>query len=263
MSPSELVFQAKKRGLNLLALTDHDTMAGISQAQQKAEELGLELIPGIEISAEGDQEVHVLGYFIGTGHSTLDSLLSRIQEDRISREEKYLSALSSMGMALSPDELAIPVGTMFSRPLLAEAMVRKGYVSSIQEAFDSYIAAGRPGYVPKLVISAEEAAGTLRRAGAVPVLAHPGLIRMPEKELLSKIDAWICAGLMGIEAYHPAHSRAEQKTWDSYARARGLLVTGGSDYHRGKDRLHGELGQMLSFWQDASDDVDKLYASIP
>lgn len=258
LTPSELVFLAGKHRINLLALTDHDTMSGIPQAQQAADEIGLSLIPGIEISTEGDLEVHVLGYFVSPGYSALDTLLSEIQKDRISREEKYLDALRSMDVHLTHDELAIPVGTMFSRPLLAKAMVKKGCVLSIQEAFDRYIGAGKPAYVPKLLVSVEETVSALRKAGAVPVLAHPGLIRMEEEALLSKLDSWIYEGLMGIEAYHPAHSRAERMKWDRYARDRSLLVTGGSDYHRGADKLHGELGRMLSCWTKAPEDAKKL-----
>lgn len=258
LTPSELVHLAANRGLNLMALTDHDTLLGIGQAKETADELGIGFIPGIEISCEGDLEVHVLGYFIHPGDRTLDALIERIQEDRISREDKYLNALDGMGIRISHEDLQIPSGTMFSRPLLAKAMLDRGYVSSIQQAFEKYIGAGRPAYVEKLAITVHEAAIALRQAGAVPVLAHPGLIRMEEPELLSKLEGWIHSGLMGIEAYHPAHSAQQCEWWAKFARHQELLVTGGSDYHRGKDRLHGEPGQMLQLWDQASKDAQRL-----
>lgn len=262
LTPSELVLLAKERGLNLLALTDHDTLSGIDEAQAAAGEQNITLISGIELSTEGDEEIHILGYFVRRGCPKLDRLISAIQADRISRESRYLDALESLGLHLSHDDLAIPRGAMFSRPLLAQAMVKKAYVATAAEAFERYIGAGKPAYVPKMMLRAEEAVAALRDAGALPVLAHPGEIRN-KAGLFDRVASWQKAGLMGIEAYHPGNSRKEQRTWDAFARERGMLVTGGSDYHRWPDSKHADLGQMLTYWRSASSDAEHLLKSEP
>lgn len=258
LTPSELVYLAKERGLNLLALTDHDSLRGIDEACSAAAKADISLIPGIEISTEGDDEIHILGYFAAPGCAALDGLIAEIQADRISRGEKHLSALRALNLHLSMEEVHIPEGAMFSRPLLAQAMVRKGYAASVEDAFDRYLGVGRPAYVEKLAVKAKDAIRALRAAGAVPVLAHPGEIRDKEG-LEKKVELWQASGLMGIEVYHPGNSAQERILWEAFARNRGMLVTGGSDFHRMQDKKHADLGQMLGDWKNASEDAEALF----
>ncbi|NLA53469.1 MAG: hypothetical protein GX858_03815 [Clostridiales bacterium] len=166
-----------------------------------------------------------------------------------------------MDMHITHDELCIPSGTFFSRPLLANAMKSKGYVNNIQEAFTKYLAVGKPAYVPKLCIKAEEVFKTMRLAKAIPVLAHPGLLKLNDDELDMLINKWTNAGLMGIEVYHPSHSATDCIKFRKLAHKYDLLITGGSDFHYEADLYHGELGQMLSLWDEASADASKLIAS--
>lgn len=261
LKPRDLIYRALNRGLNLLAITDHDTLAGISEAEQAANELNIHFIPGIELSAEGDQEVHILGYFIRSGFKVFEDLVNALQADRNDREIKYLDKLKKLGLSLRNDELIIPKDTYFSRPLLAKTMVNRKFVKSVQEAFDTYLSVGKPAYVPKLCIKAEEVIKTIRLANAIPVLAHPGLLRLNDSDLETSIKLWKAQGLMGIEVFHPSHTYAECLKFQDLANKHHLLITGGSDFHHPADHYHGELGQILSTWVEASKDVSKLMAS--
>lgn len=261
LTPKELICRAADFGLNIISVTDHDTLSGLPEARKAAEEKNISFIPGIELSAEGDREVHILGYFISDGCKPFNDLLEALRQDRISRETKYLDKLKRMDMHISHDELCIPSGTFFSRPLLAKAMKAKGFVNSIQEAFSKYLAVGKPAYVPKLCIKAEEVFKTMRLAKATPVLAHPVLLKLNDDELDMLIKQWTDAGLMGIEVYHPSHSATDCIKFRNLAHKYNLLVTGGSDFHYEADSHHGELGQMLSSWDEASADASRLIAS--
>lgn len=258
LSPSDLVMRAKAQGVNLMAVTDHDTLNGLEDASIAAREAGIQLIPGIEITTQGEEEIHLLGYFVQKGNAGLDDLLAAIRHDRAEREPRFLRRLGEMGMPVTHEDLRIPDGTMFSRPLLAHAMTRLGYVQSVQDAFDRYLGVGKPAYIPRLHVPIEQAISILRGMRAVPVLAHPGLIRKPLDECISLLDEWVSAGLMGIEAFHPTHSQEECRYWEQVARSRGLLVTGGSDFHDLPDALHGEVGHMLSQWHNATQDAQAL-----
>ncbi|NLC32954.1 MAG: hypothetical protein GX781_06615, partial [Clostridiales bacterium] len=227
-----------------------------------AQEQNIGFIRGIEISAEGDREVHILGYSINAGNKAFDNLIEALRHDRISRERKYLNTLQDMHIFISSADLRIPSGSLFSRPLLAKAMKDKGYVNSMQEAFDMYLGAGKPAYVPKLSVTADEVIKTLCLAGAVPVIAHPGLLHLSSSDLEKQIIQWKASGLMGIEVYHPSHNQLDCQKFLLLAKKYNLLVTGGSDFHEKADLYHGELGQMLSIWHEASIDTSKLLASI-
>ena len=255
LSPREVVLRARAQGVNLMAVTDHDTLHGLEEAALTAREAGISFIPGIEISTQGEEEIHLLGYFVKRGNPGLDALLDAMHTDRAQREPRFLQRLAALGMPITHQDLQIPPGAMFSRPLLARAMVRKGYADSIGHAFEAYLGVGRPGYVPRMYVATEHAVQILREMQAVPVLAHPGLIRKTPEELDQLLDVWTAAGLKGIEAFHPAHTQADCLYWQAAARRRGLLVTGGSDFHGRTDSLHGDIGQMLTQWNDASRDA--------
>lgn len=262
LAPQDVVFRAKGQGINLIAVTDHDTLRGLDEAARAAEQAGIRFIPGIEISTQGEEEIHLLGYNVRTGLTQLDAMLDAIRADRMQREPRFLQRLTELDMPIAHEDLQIPEGAMFSRPLLARAMVRRGYVDSAQQAFDQYIGVGCPAYIPRLNIPTTYAVSVLKNMGAIPVLAHPGLIRKLSEEMGRFLEACIDAGLMGIEAYHPTHTHVECDYWADYSREKGLIVTGGSDFHDLPDHLHGEIGQMLALWNDAEQDANMLLSMV-
>ena len=159
--------------------------------------------------------------------------------------------------ALTAGEIAREAGASIGRPHLARAMVKLGYVSSVDEAFDKYIGRGRPAYVPRKNMTATQAVSLLRERGAVPVLAHPALLKWPMERFLPMLDAWQDVGLMGLEVYHPANSE-NYSFWDRLARQRRLLVTGGSDFHDCTSS-HGQIGETASAWRSALEDGWALF----
>ncbi len=253
-SPSEVVRRAADKGIDILSVTDHDTLLGLEEAHQHAVGRGILLFPGVEIGACGDREVHILGYFVHSAMERLATLLQRLALDRAQRAEAFARKLERLGIALGPWWKALPAGVSFSRPLLAKALLEAGHVRSVAEAFDTLIGVGKPSYVPRLHIPAEEVITALVQDGAIPVLAHPGLV-WDSLCVPNELEAWEEAGLMGIEAFHPAHDTETCLWFEALARKRGLLVTGGSDFHDGLPP-HGDLGQMNAVWKNH--DVDAL-----
>lgn len=254
--------RAVTQGINLLAVTDHDTMLGLAAAEHEAAKQGIGFIPGVEISTAGDDEVHVLGYFVDSGMTELAARLQAFRDDKDRRGPESLQRLTELGMPLTLEDLQLPPGVACSRPMIARAMIRKGYVASVQEAFDRWLAVGMPAYVAKRHVDPGEAIALLNRAGAVPVVAHPALMPYEAQTIPALLDKWQAQGLMGIEAYHPMHNPEECRFWEKTARDRGLLVTGGSDFHDGLPP-HAELGHMLPLWQRKDEDARHLLAACP
>lgn len=262
LSPADLVKAAAKTHVNLIALTDHDTVRGLEEARSQCELSDLSFIPGVEISAGGDDEVHVLGYGVHEGMTTLAAFLERMQRDREDRAHAMIERLRALGMPLEYDELDAQPSKSVGRPAIARGMIERGYVQSVNEAFERYLSAGLPGYVPRKKIPAGEAIAMLRSEGAVPVLAHPGLLRFDEPVLEPLIAEWARAGLMGIEVHHPAHTPDMVQKWEARARARGLIVTGGSDYH-GEAMGRSQIGQTLASWARCHEDALALRNALP
>jgi len=257
LSPAALVERAFAGGINLLALTDHESVKGLREASERAGALGIGFLPGVEINTAGEDEVHILGYFVHEGMEELTSLLRFVSQDRQRRAGRFIERFSSLGMPLAMDDLQIPVGTDCSRPLVARALVRKGYVASVQEAFNRYLAVGKPGYVSRVKADTLDIVRMLREEGAVPVLAHPGIIKSPALKTTCRLAQLRDAGLMGIEAFRSQHRKGESRHWEDVARNLGLLVIGGSDFHQQGDG-HGDLGCVLPQWQSADQDARKL-----
>lgn len=257
LSPEALVKKAHEAGINALAVTDHDSFNSLKMAKKAALQAGIAFIPGVEISTEGEDEIHILGYHVHDGMKEVSQLIQSMQADRRARAPRFIQKLNDLGLDIQLSDLQLPEGTECNRPAVAKALLRLGYVNSIQEAFDRYLAHGKPTYIPRLMVSTKQVIALMRRDGAVPVLAHPGLIKSPQKRSLEAIQSYQDAGLMGIEAWHSKHRPAESAKWDQLARSMGLLVTGGSDYHRENDQ-HGPLGCVLQHWKTASEDAKKL-----
>ncbi len=235
--PEKIVALAESAGLGAIAITDHDTLDGVMPAVTAAElQQNLEVIPGIEVSSEYDgEEIHILGYLIRLNHEELLDKLSLFRTSRVDRIKKMIQKLRNLGFDVDLDRvLEISGSGSLGRPHLAAALVETGAVKSNAVAFDLYIGAGRPAYVPRYKLTPAEAIQLIHSAGGVPVLAHPGLSRSLHPgsnrslQLLGELKA---AGLAGLEAYHPAHDPEQAARLVSLARANGLIVTGGSDYH--------------------------------
>ncbi len=233
LSPAECVDEAARLGLAAMAVTDHDTMAGNAEAVERGAARGVEVIPGVEISATLDRwSVHILGYW-PQGTDALREMLAALRAGRGDRNPRILQRLAELGCPLLEEEVQAEAGSeVIGRPHIAAAMVRRGHVDSVQEAFNRYLGSGGEAYVPRKRPEAREAVGVLRDAGAVPVLAHPGASDLASAEEAAAIVAQLMPhGLSGIEVYYPSHSTGQTAAYQRIARDQGLVETGGTDFH--------------------------------
>ncbi|HXE71514.1 MAG TPA: PHP domain-containing protein [Candidatus Nitrosotenuis sp.] len=240
LSPEELVRLALARGLTALAITDHDTTEAFSPAREAARGYRLEVIPAVEINTQkAGREVHILGYYIAPDDPGLAASFREVRRWRLARLEAMVERLGRLGMPVELSRvLAGATGTV-GRPHLARVLVEDGLVPDIQTAFDLYLAQSRPAYVPRQDLSPERAIELIRAAGGVAVAAHPGLVG--DDALLEEL---VEAGLQGVEAYYPQHGPLEVQRYAQFALRRGLLVTGGSDFHGPEARYRVQLGEM-------------------
>lgn len=228
LTPSALVRAVRAAGVEALSVTDHDTVDGLDEASAAAAAAGLVFISGIELSAYwGSVEFHILGYFIDPAHSGLRVFLDATREARRVRLHAMLNRLHAMGMRVpAEDVLSRARNGNVGRPHLARALVERGFVGSADEAFDRYLGTDRPAYVPRPDVSVAAAIGVIRQAGGIASLAHPGLHNRDEA-----IPDLMAAGLAAIEVYHPKHAFGRARRYRRIAQQRGLLITGGSDFH--------------------------------
>jgi predicted metal-dependent phosphoesterase TrpH len=234
MTPSEIVNYAKNKGLLAIAITDHDTIEGLEEGLLEGQRIGLEVIPGIEISAEHSPgSMHLLGFFIDIHHPVLRERLEYLQRARAERNPRMAEKLNKLGINITFDEvLKASGGGQVGRPHFAQVLLEKGYVRSFQEAFDRFLKKGASAYVDKMRFSAEESIHFINEANGVAVLAHPNTLQLNGySELENLILRLVKRGLRGIEAYYPEHSALEVAQYKTLAERHGLLVTGGTDYH--------------------------------
>ena len=256
-SADEVARLVQKADVTLFSITDHDTLSALPRAAQAAYDRGLAFIPGVEISTEGGEEIHILGYGVSPDDKALNELFGRLSRQREGRVRAMAERLEALGLPVPVEEVIAKAGISVGRPHLARAMVEKGYAATVQEAFDRFLASGRPAYLPRETPTASEAIALLRSRGAVPVLAHPGQIKKPIEQLLPLLRSWLDAGLEGIEVYHPAN-RGNYAKWLSIAREHRLFVTGGSDFHDHSPR-HGQIGETAPEWPTALQDGWALF----
>jgi len=234
--PAEIVRAAKTLGIELLALSDHDTVRGIAEAQAEADRLGVSLLPAVEMGTEFSEELHILGYDIDIQHAPLLAALDRADRDRSERNERMMDKLAALGMDVRPH---MPKGLQtFTRMHVALALVAGGYVKTTNEAFDRYLKKGRPAYAAAQRLQPKDAIELIRSAGGIAVLAHPCLLKCNAQQLIPKLIEY---GLQGVEAYYPASSVGQTKEFCSIAKRCGLMITSGSDYH-GAHRPKSPLG---------------------
>ncbi|MBL7085312.1 MAG: PHP domain-containing protein [Candidatus Omnitrophica bacterium] len=239
-APEQVVKEAQEKGLSCIAITDHDEVSGIEPAIKEGKNLGIEVIPGVELSAEiNDYEIHILGYFIDWQAQWFRDKLRQICEVRRKRALAIIERLRTKGINLDSDKVldAATSGSV-GRLHIARMLEEQGYVSSIQEAFNKYIGNGRACYVKKFKLTPSEAINMISRIKGLAVLAHPYSIG--NDELIPELAQ---LGLRGIEVYYPEQHRATSEHYKNLAKKYGLLITGGSDYHGlCKDRL--TLGEI-------------------
>jgi len=245
MSPAEVVRYAKEKGLRAIAITDHDTIEGIKEGLQEGNKLGLEVIPGVELSVDyPNGTMHLLGYLIDIYCSAFVEKLAVLQQARSERNQKMIEKLRGVGVEIDLAEVAaIAEEGQIGRPHFAQTMVNKGYVQNIPDAFDRYLRKGGPAYVEKFKLSPEEAINLIRTAGGVTVLAHPFTLNQPQPhEFDAVIGKLKQQGLEGIEVHCPKHSEGQKKFYRDVAQKYGLLITGGSDFH-GLTKADVDLGE--------------------
>lgn len=243
LTPAELVALAKKNGLQAVAITDHDTVDGVQEALAAGERIGMEVIPGVEIGVDFKREMHILGYFIDPQNSDLARSLALLREFRDQRNPRMVEKLREMGFEITMDEVIGEAdGKVIGRPHFASVMIKKGYVSDFNEAFDKYLGAGKAAYVKKDKMTPREGIKLITGAGGIPVLAHPKYLEMQGdvnlEELLREL---ITYGLKGIEVYYTTHTPEETERYRYLAGRLGLRLTGGSDFH-GNNKRDIKLG---------------------
>ena len=220
---------AAKQGVAVLAVTDHDSTEGLAEARDAATaHPGLTIVPGIEINCDVEgAEIHVLGYFLDLDAAWFQQFLREQRAERAARIHRIVARLASMGIFIDASEVfALVQEGAAGRPHVAQAMVHRGYVRTVREAFDRYLKNGGPASVPRRHLTPAEAIAVIRRARGVAVIAHPGLANRD-----AMIGALVDAGLQGIESYYPEHSAAQTQGYLDLCRRHGLVATGGSDFH--------------------------------
>lgn len=242
--PSELVYLAKKEGLKALALTDHDTTAGLKEAYEVSLEEGLPFLCGIEISVkfDGPGHFHLLGYFMSPELTPLEETLRALQDARKRRNELMIEKLRALGVEITLSELEEIAQGEIGRPHFARLLVEKGYVKTPDEAFEKYLRKGAPAYVPKALLTPDEAISSIYKAGGIPVLAHPVTLKLNRKELSHYLEELKELGIRGIEVYYSEHTGEFTSFLLSEVKRLGLIPTGGSDFH-GANKPDIKLGR--------------------
>jgi 3',5'-nucleoside bisphosphate phosphatase len=254
LPPAELVRAAVKRGVRVLAITDHDSTDGLAAAREEAaRHPTLTIVPGLEINCDvPGAEVHVLGYYVDDAAPWFQEFLREQRAERVARVHRIAARLAELGMPIDPAEVFALVNEgSAGRPHVAQVMVQRGYVTSVREAFDKWLHASGPANVPRHRLTPADAIAVIRRAGGVPVFAHPGLA--DRDELLPDM---VAAGLMGIETYYSEHSAAQTAHYKDLCRQHRLVATGGSDYHGERTGRTNPLGHPpvpMSVYEDLKD----------
>lgn len=239
LDPHEIIAQAAALGLQAIAITDHDSVEGVKRALRQAMPPSLKFLSGVEISTAPPASIrvggsfHILGYGIDPQDPTLRDSLRVLRKSRENRNPAIIAKLNRLGIDITLDEVSAAVGEcQLGRPHIARVLVQKGAAASIDEAFGRFLGGGKPAYVDKQRIGCREALQSIRDAGGVPVLAHPGLLTFETPSgLANAVTRLMDMGLMGLEVFYPEHTPALTAACCQLARQHGLLMTGGTDFH--------------------------------
>lgn len=229
LTPTELLNFAKKKQISVLGITDHDSVFGIDEALKYGQKIGIEVIPGIEISTDVDEtEIHILGYFIDHKDKELNKVLKFFRNERYERAKRIIKKLNELGFDITMnDVLKISKNSPICRPHIANAMLQKGYIKNFLQAFHKYIGDNKPAFEKKIHVSAQSAIKIINDAGGLSFIAHPG--KMQESILNNLIQI----GIDGIEVVHSSHKKKQQDFYKEIVNQYCLLESGGSDFHGG------------------------------
>ena len=258
-SPEAVVALAAEKGFSIIAITDHDTMRGVPEAIAAGEKHGVRVIGGVEISAGGQTEVHVLGYGMRDAER-LEQTLALMRDKRSERMALMVEKLRALSMDVTLDEVTALSDGSVGRSHLARVLIDKGAVRDVREAFSKYLSPGKPAYVEREKLSVQEAVRLIADCGGLPVIAHPGQNHGESYWGRERFHALKAYGLRGIEVYHMAHSAAQAAAFERIARAENLLVTGGSDYH-GKVK-NVDIGDGMQHWRRRGEDLRRFLKAL-
>ena len=233
LRPAEVLELAKQADVSTLAITDHDITTGIPEAIATGRDLGIDIIPGVEISSfDGKNELHILGYYLEWQDDLLNERLSTLRASRHRRNPLIIARLQAEGLDVTYDEVRAIAGTeSVGRPHIARLLMEKKYVTSAKEAFDRYLAEGRPAYVARELPAPAEAVRWIREARGVAVLAHPTWLKETGEGLRKCVAGLKEVGLGGVEVHYSTHTKSQTDSYLQVARHLDLLITGGSDFH--------------------------------
>ena len=246
LTPTETVERAKALGLAAVAITDHDTHAGVAEAAAAGARYGVEAVPGIELSVHyRGLGIHILGYFIRPGAPALDALLAWVSDERARRNEAIAAALRADGYPVYVEELRDQTknpGAVIGRPHFAAKLVELGAARDMRDAFGRFLGEGRKYYRERAYIPMDMAFGALRAAGGKAVFAHPYQYALPEPELLALTGTLVKAGIVGVECVYSGYTAEQTEYLKRLAAHYGLCATGGSDFHGAEVKPGVEMG---------------------
>ena len=242
LTPAELIRRAHEIGVEILSVADHDTIAGLPETFATAAALGVRMVPGVEFGIDIDgTEVHMLGYFFDPDDAELQAKLTELHASRVGRGRRIVDKLNALGVPLSWDRVQEIAGDgSVGRPHVARGLIEGGFVASHDEAFQRYLAHGRPAYEEHMKLAPEDCIALVHRAGGVALLAHPTWLADAEAVLPSLV----AAGLDGIETYYGNYDEATIRWIEGLARKYHLVRSGGSDFHGLETSMHADLGSV-------------------
>lgn len=242
MTPSEIVKYAYSKGLKAIAITDHDTIDGVKEALKTGKELGIQVIPGVEIGVEYEKEMHMLGYFSEDNYMKISDILEQLRKSRDERNPKVINKLRDFGIDITMEEVVEEAkGKVIARPHIAQVLVKKGYVKDMGDAFKRFLGSGQIAYFKKDKISPEKAIQEIITAGGIPVLAHPTHLGLSYGELNALLTRLVKAGLKGIEVFYVDNTVEDTGNTLRLAIEHKIIATGGSDFH-GKNKPNIDIG---------------------
>ncbi len=230
-SPEALVELAKEQGLSAIAITDHDTVSGFAAAEAKGKDMGIEVVPGIEISTKYGGPIHILGYYIDINSEKLKPVLDWVIHDRDERNRKIAEKMAADGLPVSYDRMRERFGEVIGRPHFARILVELGLARNTRDAFDRFVEKGQKYYLPRNFLSIERSVEIIREAGGIPVLAHPFQYKLDDSGLREIIEHCKDYGLMGMECRYSGYSQEQSDYLEALAEEYSLIKTGGSDFH--------------------------------
>lgn len=240
-APAKVAELAKSAGLSAIAITDHDTISGCSEAMEAGKALGIEVVPGIEISTKYGVSVHILGYYVNLHSDKLNPVLEWVVNDRDERNLKMTKLMQEDGIDVDYEQMKERFGEVVGRPHFARILVEQGRAESIKDAFDKFVDKGKKYWLPRQFLSIERSVEIITEAGGIPVIAHPFQYKKNDEELRELISHCKDHGLLGLECRYSGYSYDQEEYLEALAEEYDLFMTGGSDYH-GNNKPDIKLG---------------------